>query len=213
MSRAFYALDILLILLSAGLGVAFQNGAISNWPDFWNIDRDWSAGEITNYLKWSLLAFVFLTAYVRSRAVMMLSLFAVVLILLADDSLQIHETLGPVVVHALGLQEVLGLAAYTVGPIVVWGTLGLAVLTLTWIGWRTASTEMKSALYPVFTLFFGIVFCAVGVDALHELVDLPKVIKGVLGLIEDGGEMLLLTAMLHYVWTTFRVNAQKIRLP
>lgn len=202
--KTVYFLDLLLIGLSASLGLAFLRGYVAEWPDFWNIDRDWSAGEILNYLKWAALAAVFLTAYLRDRALIMLSLFAVVLILLADDSLQIHETLGPEIVRIFGLHFRFGLAAYTIGPMVIWGALGIAVVALTWFGWRSATAELKRALLPVFGLFFGIVFFAIGVDAMHELIDMPKAMKGVFGIVEDGGEMLMLTAMLIYVWKTFR---------
>lgn len=199
-----FALDVFLIGLSAVWGFAFLKEMIAIRPDFWNIDRDWSAGEILNYIKWMILAFVFFTAYLRDKAMMMLSLGLVVLILLADDSLQLHETLGPNVVHAIGLQHSLGEKAYTLGSMVIWGGLGLVVLAITWMGWRTASASLRRQLYPVFGYFFAVVFCAVGIDAVHELFDFPKVIKGVLGILEDGGEMLFLTAMARHVWLKFR---------
>ncbi|MDG1739068.1 MAG: hypothetical protein P8L68_18725 [Paracoccaceae bacterium] len=207
-SRRFFgglfALDTILIILSAAWGFAFLKELIAIRPDFWNIDRDWSAGEVLNYIKWLILAFVFLSAYLRNKAVMMLSLFLVVLILLADDSLQLHETLGPNVVHAIGLQHTLGEKAYTFGSMVIWGGLGVVVLAITLFGWRTATVELRRQLYPVFAFFFAIIFCAVGIDAIHELFDFPKVIKGLLGILEDGGEMLFLTAMTRHVWIKFR---------
>lgn len=199
----FFALDVALILLSAVWGVAFLRDMIAVRPDFWNIDRDWSAGEILNYIKWLILAFVFFTAYLRDKAMMMMSLGLVVLILLADDSLQLHETLGPNVVHAIGLQNVMGEKAYTFGSLAIWGALGVLVLALTWMGWRTASSSLRKQLYPVFAYFCAIIFCAVGIDAIHELFDFPKVIKGLLGILEDGGEMLFLTAMARHVWFKF----------
>ena len=209
-SRRFYsglfALDTILIVVSAVWGFAFLKEMIAIRPDFWNIDRDWSAGEILNYIKWLILAFVFLTAFLRDRAVMMLSLFLVVLILLADDSLQLHETLGPNVVQAIGLQHTLGEKAYTIGSMVIWGGLGVVVLAITMFGWRSASSSLRKQLYPVFAYFFAIIFCAIGIDAIHELFDFPKVIKGVLGILEDGGEMLFLTAMTRHVWIKFRAT-------
>jgi len=204
--RMLFALDLFIILVSGVLGYAFLKGIIPVWPDFLNIDRDWSAGETLSYVKWVLMALVFSLAYMRKRETMFLSLVIAVLILLADDSMQLHETYGPNVVQALRLYDIFGSAASTVGPLFVWAALGVGVLTSVLIGWRTASRELKRALYPVFGLFFAVVFFAVGIDAVHELVTVPKVIQGVLGIVEDGGEMLVMTALLRYVWMTFHTQ-------
>ncbi len=201
--NGLFALDITLILISAVWGFAFLKGMIAVRPDFWNTDLDWSAGELLNYIKWLVLALVFFMAYFRDKATIMLSLALVVLILLADDSLQLHETLGPTVVHAIGLQNIIGVKAYTIGPMVIWAALGMVILSITLMGWRITPTELRSKLYPVFAYFFAIMFCAIGIDVIRELFDFPKIIKGILGIFEDGGEMLFLTAMARHVWLNF----------
>ena len=202
--KPFFALDFVIIAISTAIGYAYLKGIVPVWPDFLNIGRDWSAGEVFGYIKWIMLAFAFLTAYVREKAAIFLALFVVTLILLADDSLQIHETFGPFVVESIGLQNVMGVKAYTIGPMVVWGVLGVFVVSFTWMGWRTAPIALRRKLYPVFGFFLAIVFFAVGIDAIHELIDFPKVMKGVMGVFEDGGEMIVMTALLRYGWRTFR---------
>ena len=202
--KPLFAIDVALILISSAISYAFLNGMIDTRPDLWNIDREWSVSETLNYLKCLTMALVFFAAYLRDKQFLLIVMSVTAVFLLADDSLQLHERLGSNFANTFKLQDEFGLRAYTYGHIVIWGGLGSIILLIIYRGWRTASSDLKKSLYPVFGYFFAIVFCAVGLDTLHELLDLPKIYKGIIGIFEDGGEMLFLTAMLRYVWNTFR---------
>lgn len=202
--KPLFAIDIALIAISSVIAFAFLKGMIDTRPDLWNIDRDWSVSETFNYIKWLVLAVVFFLAYLRDRQFLLVVMSVCALFLLADDSLQLHERLGSDVVRSTGMRDEFGRRAYTFGSIAVWIGLGILILAIVYRGWRTASPSLKISLFPVFGYFFAIVFCAVGIDTLHELLELPKIYKGIIGIFEDGGEMIFLTAMLRYVWNTFR---------
>lgn len=198
------SIDALLIGISAAIGVFIVLDVMSVWPDFWNIGMDWSAGEIFNYIKWLMISGIFALAFFHQRHAIFACLSVVFLLILADDSLQLHERSGSLrLIDANGDR---GLAqAYS--EILFWCCLGLVCLGLILAAWRSTPAEVRSKLWTVLWLFAGVVASGVVVDFFHQFTGEKTVVSGVLLLLEDGGEMIFISLMLANIAKAFRVDA------
>ena len=194
----FLASDLVVISVSVFFGISVILGTVSIWPDFWNIGRDWSLGEIISYIKWLIMIFVFLAAYRRTKEALLLMISLSLMVVLSDDALQIHESAGGAFALALNLHLVLGDVAFQIGELVIWLFLGLVCLLLLYPEWRRAEGRLRHDLIPVGILFLFVVFFAVVVDAVHSIMPERSLIGGVFLILEDGGEMVLISAMLSY---------------
>ena len=198
-----FAIDILLILISTLFGVANVLDWTAAWPDLLNIGRDWSLGEIFNYLKWLALGVLLFAAYQREGEFLLLAMAGTALVLLSDDALQIHETGGKMIAYRFNFHDLFQKMATQTGALMVWAFLGLIILIVLIIGWRKASDELKAKVIPMGWLFAGIVFCAAFIDSLHALTPDYSVIAGMFMILEDGGEMLFITAWVSYAAAVF----------
>ncbi|GHG79057.1 hypothetical protein [Pseudodonghicola xiamenensis] len=127
---------------------------------------------------------------IRSRALM----FLVVLysFIWFDDSSQYHERAGGKIGAALHIPVSHGLGPQEYGELLAWVIAGLcvgAVFLWAWFGRRPGDLGV---LLPFFMCFVLLVICAVVVDMLHAV--LPAGFSELAGVVEDGGEMLAITA-------------------
>ncbi len=151
--------------------------------------------EIFNYAK-NLLVVLALARLARStRQLVYVALSAVFLLILLDDSLAIHERVGEVFVGAFSLRPALGLRAQDFGELATWALLAGSLTPLLVLGlWRSDARHAGvglALLVPLVALFaFGVVF-----DQLYHVLKDSFAGAGILlDTIEDGGEMLAMTA-------------------
>ena len=194
------SIDAALILISALIGLLIVLKVMTVWPDFLNIGMDWSAGEIFNYIKWLAIAGIFALAFLRRRNAIFACLSFVFLLILADDSLQLHERSASLrLIEANGDR---GLAqAYS--EIVFWCVLGLLCLGVILAAWRKTPADIRRRLWPALWLFCGVVASGVVVDFFHNFTGEKTVVSGLLLLLEDGGEMIFISLMLAYIAKAF----------
>ncbi len=202
-ARPLFMVDILLISISVFLGVAKLMSLLTVWPEILNIGFDWSLGEIFNYLKWFAAIVLLLVSYLKERIFLLLALTFFFIIVLADDALQLHERSALAIISILNLQFNNIDHAIILSERIFWAILGLAGLLPVWIGWVNASIKLKARVTPIAWFFAGVMITAIGVDALHSIAPAKTIIKGVLGIIEEGGEMLFITALVSYVAVEF----------
>jgi hypothetical protein len=81
--------------------------------------------------------------------------------------------------------------------------LGAVGLFLLCIGWRRAGSQLRNSVKPMIWLFGSVILFAVGVDMIHSLMPKETVLGGFFLILEDGGEMLMISALLSYVIGTF----------
>ena len=191
-------LDLLLIGTSGLLRVAVIGGQISETPDILNIGRDWSAGEMLNYAKWSLMAVVFGLTWRATGLRLYLALAVFMLLVLADDALQLHERGSDLLMTAL---PTLRSDNGSVTEIVIWAMIGLLGLTAVVLSLGSVPPSERAKVQMVGLLFVPIIFFGVVVDAVHAM---ARDHGQILMLVEDGGEMLAISVLAAYVYATFR---------
>ena len=176
-------------------------GVIEFWPDFFNIGRDWSLGEIFNYLKWAALIFLLFRAWLREKDLLLLMMCIFFMIVFADDMLMVHERVGAFLIINSGLH--LKFDAFQLGEIAIWAVMGGCGLILIYTGWRKADQNLRARTMPMGWLFCGVLFCAVVIDTLHSLIPERTLLGGIFLILEDGGEMLFISALLSYAVGAF----------
>lgn len=188
-------IDALLVAIHAVLGALFVAGASDAFPDILRIDRDWSLGEIANYLKWIALIGMCIALFTRQNAVIFLAVAIMCAVALFDDSLQLHERFSA---PFSGLVDPAGRLPAGTGELTFLAMEGMLVAVPLLYGWIHAPRSVHRQIIPLLGLFFAAFVCAGVVDFLHVKAAPQSVLSGMLGMLEDGGEMVFLSLMVSY---------------
>lgn len=190
---AFIAADTAfsLVFLFGDLGGAFRLGNDHGWP------------ERFNFVKWGLIAILCVVLYARLRTVLFLALGAASLILLSDDSLQIHERMAGVLLDVTGLRRFDLPADHMLAEVVVFALLGLSCVSLVVLALRLDGPKRHAPairiLFDIARIVGLIAVFGIGVDILHGVV--PYRIPGTelpLLVLEEAGEMFGISVLLAY---------------
>lgn len=187
--------DAALIILHGCLGLLHMESGAAGIPDFLRIDRDWSLGEMLNYAKWLVLAGLSALIFCRQRQVVFLAVMILSMVALLDDSLQLHERFGSLADRALDLDRYLPRGA---GEIIFMAIEGMAVAVALVYGWTKATSSVRRQIVPLLLLLSGAAFCASAIDFLHVHAPANSITAGILGIFEDGGEMVFLSLAVGY---------------
>jgi len=172
------------------------------------LSTDQGFAEVFQYLKFALAATVWLVTYVRTRQPIMLGWGALFAYLVLDDLLELHENLATWLILRLGHMPTWGLLAEAqMAELVLGLALGGAVLFGLGLLYRRSDASARRVSRVVALLTMALWFCGVAIDAIHSAVEMVKLryLDQALILAEDGGEMLVASAILAYarhVWTT-----------
>jgi hypothetical protein len=161
-----------------------------------SINQEYGYGEIYGYLKSIVITFCFLACYFRDRAPVFLGLSFTFVVIVLDDSLQIHESLGTQFVEALALEQMAGLPAQNLGELMVWFALGAVVVAALAVSFLRSDVFGQNIALIFLGLLAVLIFFAVGGDTLHAA--LRHAFRGahhIWGMLENGGEMVTLSVI------------------
>ncbi len=191
------AVDLALVVASAAVdspGTGPGDGALA-------LETDGGLVEYVGYLHQLVLAVLLLTVWRLGGRRVWVAWATVFALALADDSARLHETVGDRLADGLGLPDgVAGLRADDLGELVVWALL--AVVPLVWIVrlHRRSDRVTRVASLRLAALVAAYAFFGVVVDQVHAMAR-DGSWAGVLGVVEDGGELLVLSVTLAHVVT------------
>jgi hypothetical protein len=195
---ALLAIDAVLIVLHTVrmLLRIFKSEVRIFESEMFSISYDFTYGEIFGYLKSIVIASCFLTSYFRARAPIFAALGFAFVVILLDDSLQIHETFGERLAAALALGPMAGLQPHDLGELIVWSGLGLVVVAVLAFGFLRSDALSQNVALIFLGLLAVLIFFAVGADALHGMLSgLFFGARFISGVLEDGGEMVTLSVI------------------
>jgi hypothetical protein len=179
----------------------------SPWFKSWmfSIEQDRSLGELFQYLKQCLLTLCLALAFARSRRGVFAGWAVLFGFLLLDDMLEFHERFGRLVGPQLGLPTLFGLRPDDYGELVYAALLGLAALGFVTTTLRHGDAVTREVSADMMCLLALLAFFAVFFDALHTMAyfSVPAVADAV-ALLEDGGEMLVMSVIAAYAFDTWR---------
>jgi hypothetical protein len=202
------ALFFFMLLLCADfLFIAFHSLAVLT-PSFNNplmsLEQDHGYPEVYQYIKWLWIILLLIFASVKRRSMYFSAWVFVYIYLLLDDSLEIHERVGALFEGSLSLVPPLGLRLQDIGELAVTGTAGLILLFFISLAYWHGPQTFKKMSIDMLLMIFALAFFGVFVDMLHVITYMADQISwkvsAVLAVIEDGGEMIVASLILFYVF-------------
>ena len=176
------------LLLTDGILISLHNwlwhtGQLVTVPQF-NIEMQGGVAEYFNYLKWLTCSLACLWLFARRREPVYLAWGALFLYLLVDDAESIRDSAGAWIVSVMGT-----------GPefaeILVSFIAGAVLLAPIAIRYRRNDIEARAFSRLLFPWLIALVIFGVGFDTLHAMVGHWSVVSTFMGVVEDGGEMIV----------------------
>jgi hypothetical protein len=180
------AIDLLLVAVHIIAGATMDK-----IPVLLNIAFDYSLGEYFGYAKWAVIIAILCIVSRRAGNPALLACAGLFTIMLADDSLQIHEKLGEMAVNTDWTSGTSWANGQTIGELAVWAALAGLLLPVVLFGFlKTKRMHWVPAfrflgLIALFAVFGGLI------DALHQPVAGLPFGPQLADLLEDGGEMIV----------------------
>jgi hypothetical protein len=180
-----------------------------------SISTDRGLAESYQYVKEYWLVLLMLWLVLHCRKTSYLPWAVLYAYFLFDDMLGIHEVVGEMLVRALGyapeMRLFLGLRAQDCGELSVAGMVGIFVGSVIILFYIYATDEVKKVYRNLFLLLLGFASFGIGVDALPHMFD-ARIVQKLLKLLEDGGEMAMMSVTLWYVYTVCEKQKSKAAL-
>ena len=192
------SVDLAFILVHAVGFVLHRAGLTAQLPTMLWISQDGALPEDFNYLKWAVIVVALFWLAIRDRWITAFSWALVFLLILLDDSLQIHETFGVLIADYEGFSGHFMIDPSDMGELVVFGAMGFSVVLLTGLSFLRGSQRSRymGATYAIVILLLA--FFGVGMDAFHQAIahvaethPSLSILRHVFGMVEDGGEMVV----------------------
>lgn len=128
---------------------------------------------------------------------------AVFVYVLLDDSLEIHEKVG----YYLGgwikqhsdITLIIAKESAEIGSFVLFGILLFTPILLIYV--KTNISSLKVFIQDLLILFAGLLFFGIGIDFMNIFFETGTFLNGFLGLLEDAGEMVMISIIAWYTWT------------
>ncbi|MDW7755960.1 MAG: hypothetical protein SCH68_12435 [Brevefilum sp.] len=173
------------------------------------LSRDRGFAEFFQYTKELWIAVMFLLLGIKKRRGIFYVFSLLFTYLMFDDSFEIHENLGRVIAETFQIQSWLGLRGVDFGELLVsavFGLLFLAALILFFI--ISDQITRRIALYML--AMFGLLALFGVVGDMVEVIVRNRDVSRILVIIEEGGEMLVMSVM---TWFVFHLRYRDDQLP
>lgn len=199
-----------------GLDLAHRYAMIEGTPlPFWfSLSEDGSFGELFEYGLTGSAAVVMALAARRSRSPLRVVAALLLFWLTLDNALQFHESGGRLLASLLPPADLFGARTQDLGELAILALVGLVLLGGTaWAlhpGWPRA--DLPALLVIALAAASG--FFGAGVDLLHAMVNHSSAVLGAaFGLIEDLGELVLLSLSAATAWSLYRRDRRDAPFP
>lgn len=208
------ALDLVFIVIHIVRGVLKEQGRdigfLAN-PHF-SLLQDNGFAEWFNYGKTLAVCVLLFYVWKRRDQLIYIVLAVIFVAVLLDDSLAIHEAGGHLLLDWVGRDTPLGVHVRDLGEIATWAILGSAALAFFVFAYRRSPPEDARVAAYFAACLAALTGFAIGVDLLHALAP-TRALDGVFGIIEDGGETIVLSLTCAIACLVFRAGARPVVAP
>lgn len=197
---ALVAVDLALIVA----GLARLEVAGPSLDDPWLLETDRGVSEYAGYVQQAVLVVLLLALARATRRLVWVAYSVLFFAALADDFLRLHEKKGAWLADRLAVHlwfpsdGLLGLRANDWGELLVWGLLAAVPVLAAVVLHRRSDRWNRRASWGMAAVIAVYVFFGAVLDQAHVLVQ-DSWLGDVLGTLEDGGELLALSAAVFYV--------------
>lgn len=115
-----------------------------------------------------------------------------------DDAAQVHEPFGLALATRLDLRDFAHVRGSDVGELNYALLAGVLVLGVVAFGWLQGAQLARTMSADLAVLMLALGACGVGADLLHQML-LGSFMDELTGVLEDGGEMLVVSLTFSYV--------------
>jgi len=184
------AADIVFI----GLNVLYEFVPAIDDPSL-QITLDRGYAEVFQYVKTFWISGILATAAFKSRSVLYGVWASFFTYLLLDDSLRIHENWS----KAPYFPSLFGINSHASGEFIISVSIGLIFLTLIAVTYRSGDALARAVSRFLVWMILLLGFVGVFIDGFHTVVQVG-LLDPVLTTLEDGGEMVIVSVILSFVF-------------
>lgn len=171
--------------------------------------RDRGYAEFFQYTKELWVAILLFSLAIKKRRMLYLVFSSLFFYFLVDDAVELHEQVGEFLANYFGFQPALGLRDVDFGELIVAAVLGLVfAIAIAAFYFRSHRSARRVALYlasmTVLLAGFGVVVDMIDIMVPHQGA------SDVLMIVEDGGEMLVMSLI---TWFVFHLNFYNEEIP
>jgi len=169
------------------------------YKNLWVLNRDFFIPELFLYLQELLIVVLCALFFIRSKQKIYFVFTLIFLFILVDDSFGVHERIGTSLARTLDLRSISEkIGTYSsqhIGEFLFLSIVGGLLALLFMIVYRKTDNVSRYVALGLFKLLFLFAFFAVVVDLLHGMIAM-RYVHGLIGLIESGGEMIVISLIL-----------------
>ncbi len=190
----FILIHILHLITTDAVGLAAQNHS----P--FVLGRDLGLAEAYQYVKeyWIVLLFIFLSLV--KRKFIYLSWAILFMFLMMDDIFQFHERYGYIFANSLELVPAFNLRANDFGELLFTGIIGIVFSLILILPYLKSERTIKQICHHFFVLIGGLLVFGVVFDMIQIMFMKYELMFNIFGIIEDGGEMIIISIFCWYVY-------------
>lgn len=163
------------------------------------LNKDRGLAEVLGYTQTMVAVALLTLVYLHKRLTLALAWAGVLLLIIADDALFLHERGGRWLAATGGLPAVGGLRSSDLGELAVWAALGGVTLLALTLGATTSAAPARRQFRPLAAAFCALVFFAVVMDVGHQALGSGTVfgveLDPALRFVEASGELLAMTGL------------------
>ncbi len=167
--------------------------------------------ESYQYVKefWIILLLTYI--FVKKRNLLFLVFSLVFVYIFADDVMMIHEKLGTNLQTYIYYPQMFGLREQDLGELTVYAFFGLIFFIILAFAYYRASDELRMIGLKLFLLLFAFALFGGGVDIGDSIFRDYEQLTRVMRVLEDGGELIVMSFMCWYVFkTSNRMDEERI---
>lgn len=182
------------------IGVAIRNPAFE-------LTRDLGVPESYQYVKEFWIVILFAWFIYKSKNYSFFSWMFLYFYLLFDDMLRIHEELSTFIFARFGIvaEDILftGFRYQDIGELAISLAFGIFFLLLIIFAYKRENLDNRNIYKTLTTLLFALLFFGIGIDMADQLISNTgsKLLIILVDILEDGGEMLVMSLTCWYVYT------------
>lgn len=191
-----------LVFIGFEIKYIYITGPSPFFTSMYTLGHDRGYAEFFQYIKQYWIVILLGLLALNRLALIYVSWSLVFAYLLVDDAPSIHETYGLYAANVVSIKPMFGLLARDVGELLVTGVVGAALLVPLIVAYSRCDSYEKTFSRYLVALFGFLAFFGVLVDTVHAM-SRNTALFNPLGILEDGGEMVVMSLML---WFVFRHN-------
>ena len=168
--------------------------------DLFALTQERGYAEVYQYVKFFWIVLLLIAIFWKTKSVGYLAWAALFAYLLADDSLSIHERVGFAIAQNLEFTPLFGLRPPDFGELLVTAIIAGILLSLIGIFYLRGSNDFRRITRDLLIFLLIIAFFGIVVDMLHVAINFGWRVTFILSIIEDGGELLIISIVTWYVF-------------